>query len=167
MYFTILIAINSLNKLPDFYKRMNLNSELHIMHFKYKLKSTLINDDYLFKMIKCCGNSFFNKEDKYYFVRPQDFIPIYLAFKNIIINVPQKNKLLNKISETVKNQLIEYGHFDFEESFSILKSIDIFQNEFDRLDKSFTHFLVHYFSMDKQELPVQKKKKIIVRKTKK
>lgn len=167
VYFTILVAINSMQKMQDFYKRMNLNAELHVMHQKYSFRCTLINDDYLFKMIKCCGNSFFNIEDKFYYVKPHDFVPVYLYFKNTVMTVPDKTEKLEIISSIIKKQLIEYGHFEFVNDFSVIKSTDKFQREFDRLELAITQFLEIYYSISPPKAELKKKKKIIVRRLKK
>lgn len=118
-------------------------------------------------MIKCCGNSFFSQEDKFYFIKPQDFVPVYLYFKNTVMTVPDKTEKLEAIRGIIKKQLIEYGHFEFEDVFSVIKSTDEFQKEFDRMDKSITQFLMHYYSISPPEDAMKKKKKILVRRLKK
>lgn len=166
VYFTILIAIKSMRKTSDFYKKMNLNAELHCMHYKYTIRGTIINDDYLIKMIKCCGNTVFNKKDNKYSVKTQDFLPVFLIFKQFIMEKNQDENL-KKVSDFLKKEIMDFDHYEYVDSFTILRDVNEFKKEYNRIDKGFTHFLVYYYSISPPEEPVKKKKIKIVKKTKK
>lgn len=166
IYFSMLSALNEQKKVENFYMFVNLKAEQYVMKNNLTLHCTTMSDDYLYKMLKCCGNSFFNKEEKYYYVKPHDLIPIYVMFKAIIIE-PESDENLIWLKNVIKNQLNEYGHWTFEEEFSIISDFNVFREEIKKIDKALFHFMKNYYSpKDKQALPV-KKRKIIKIKTKK
>ena len=168
LYFTVLIAIHKMQHDSDFFKRMNVSAELYCMHNKYSLKCKVMTEDYLFKMIKCCGNSIFNREDKFYFVKPHDFLPVYLTFRNLVMLSANTDEILQTIKGFIIEQLNEYGHYTFDEYMTICNSIPAFKLEISKVDKSLVQFLSNYYSL---ELPKEdkffKKKKIIIKRQKK
>ena len=171
MYFSILIAIYTMNKTGQFYKNAYLASETHCLQHKYVLKPTVFSAELLQKMIKCCGHSFFEKGEPYYFVKCEDFINVFLIFKHYIISSENKDKILLKIQKNIKKHLAEHLHQDFEKKITLLKenpdnplyAVNEFTKEYNIIDKGFTHFLCYYYSKPKESLPA-KKKILVVRK---
>ena len=173
LYFSMLIAVYTMNKYGDFYNNVCILVATHCMKHKYNLKPTIFSEELLKKMIKCCGHSFFEKNENYYYAKCEDFINIFLIFKKYIISSKSSSEILLKIQKNIKKHLEEYLHWDYEEKITLLKtnkedtyfSVKEFIKEYNKMDKSFTHFMVYYYS-SKPEFLEKKKKILVIKKTK-
>lgn len=154
-YFTILTYISQ--NLNGDYEKLNENALYIRTEYKFnKLIPVKISEDYITKMIKCCGNVIFNKKEDFYYAKVEECFPILLYFHFSFSKNFEKEKILECMTNLIYNQLNEYLHLDFTSKFIILNENKAFFSLYEKKSfKSLIHFLNTYYKT---------KKRIIVKK---
>lgn len=145
LYFTILIFL--FGEIEKFsLERINYDTENFIRRGNFCIKVKKLDKDYLYKMIKCCGNVCFNKKEKWYFAKSEEIMPILLFirfkyFSHQIINYQN----INKTKKLLNEQLSIYEHNSEKEKFIVLRNTNEFCYRINNSVKSFIQFLNKFY----------------------
>lgn len=149
-YFSILIYLYKTLTDTDMSILNNNAIQIRNLYHLNRLELCEINRDYLYKMIKCCGNVIFNKNENNYFGKPSEVFPVILYFHFLFKKNYEKEKILNIMNEFIQQQLEEFSHSEYAKKFVILSEDKTqFINNENNWFKSLIHFVNTYYKSKK------------------
>lgn len=159
-YFSILIYLYKTISEENL-SALNINAEQIRKDYKLnRLELCEITSDYLLKMIKCCGNVIFNKNEISYFAKPSEIFPVILYFHFLFNKNYEKSKLMDNMAELLHHELEKFSHSEYTEHFLILNNDKtLFIKNENNCFRSLIHFVNTFYKIKKIKVVKTKRSK--------